>query len=340
MIKTPVRIKSTGLTAGLVDADDKTIPLASLVETINAIAVHSMDADDDLIDYICCEISHDLRESEERRTRVRWNNEAMARVINRVTTLEATLTATIAEKDRRIGELEKLYEPFRPLSLEECEAAFDAIDESEVEPMPDDKVQHGVKYVLDAEYRANYLKEQLDDKTRLVVAARRSITEAQAKLAAVEAERDDAIKERDARGEILDRIQAATGSTWRHGAIEWANRVFAAIHKADSTPNYQSKVTRELVPAFIRQLAKERDHANRMYQTAAELGAEFQKERDALRAELSALRQAAEGAKRELECIIGQATERGWTSGGPKRVVAALTAALTRAGIEAKGAGE
>lgn len=89
---------------------------------------------------------------------------------------------------------------------------------------------------------------------------------------AMKGQRDEAGKELDARAKILDSIQSATGSTWWHGAIEWADRIFDACIKADSTSDYKSKITRELIPAYIGQLTKERDHANRMYQTAADTG--------------------------------------------------------------------
>lgn len=51
-----------------------------------------------------------------------------------------------------------------------------------------------------------------------------------------------------------------------------------------------------------------------------------------LEARNTKLREACEVARRELNCIIGQAVYRGETAGGPKRVVTKLTAALAGEG--------
>lgn len=84
--------------------------------------------------------------------------------------IEQAFEKLVDERDR----YKELYEPFRPLSLEEAAAAFDA--QEDCPPMPPEKVEHGLKYVLDAEYR---------------VAGRRAVAEAAASLEAKQRECDE-----------------------------------------------------------------------------------------------------------------------------------------------------
>jgi hypothetical protein len=181
------------------------------------------------------------------------------------------------------------------------------------------------------------------------------------KLAAVEAERDGLREERDSLQTTFDlrwkadrratsRWQEATGEvlTWPDHAdlcawlLEEVDRLrtWEVVELKTSDVSgfiVRRKVDRKLlnikgewgvVPLLFVDAHLAEKHA---CAKLGSMGGFLAKEIAQLRAELSALRQAAERAKRELECIIGQATARGWTSGGPKRVVAALTAALTPA---------
>lgn len=58
-------------------------------------------------------------------------------------------------------------EPFRPMSLEECEAALDAVADEDCKPMTDEQIEHGVKYATDAAYRAEWLKTRHDEQCRI-----------------------------------------------------------------------------------------------------------------------------------------------------------------------------
>jgi hypothetical protein len=57
--------------------------------------------------------------------------------------------------------------PFRPMSIEDCEAALDAIDDEDCKPMTPEQIEHGVKYATDADYRADYLKERFNEQLRI-----------------------------------------------------------------------------------------------------------------------------------------------------------------------------
>lgn len=67
-----------------------------------------------------------------------------------------TLAQLLAENEQqrmRIEQLEAEVAPFRPMTIEEAEKAF---DEAPDMPLSEDEVEHGVKYATDAEYRAEH----------------------------------------------------------------------------------------------------------------------------------------------------------------------------------------
>lgn len=78
-------------------------------------------------------------------------------------TKEEWQAGEIARLEARVKELEALYAPFRPMSLEEAERELDAI---EAEPMEDGEVEHMVKYATNTEYRAEHLKNQFVRQSR------------------------------------------------------------------------------------------------------------------------------------------------------------------------------
>lgn len=73
----------------------------------------------------------------------------------------------IVEQEKKIAALEAECAPFRPMSIEEAEAALDAIDEADCPPMSPEQIEHGVKYATDAEYRAEWLKEKFNEQCRI-----------------------------------------------------------------------------------------------------------------------------------------------------------------------------
>ena len=53
---------------------------------------------------------------------------------------------------------------FKPLSLEECDAA---LDDCEPIPLSEERLQHGLKYATDDKYRADCLKQKYDEQLRV-----------------------------------------------------------------------------------------------------------------------------------------------------------------------------
>lgn len=54
--------------------------------------------------------------------------------------------------------------PFRPMSVEECEAAF---DEADAVPISDEEIEHGVNFATDPVYRANHLQQRYNEQWRI-----------------------------------------------------------------------------------------------------------------------------------------------------------------------------
>lgn len=144
------------------------------------------------LDWLACEIDHDLREGKEER--IRWNNRAMILMLQKVRNLEAELASLRKERDELLAmvsdecekcgftpecgitqdgcvgcEIARLREElamWKPLTTEEAQAAYEA---AEAVPMSDDDVQKIVDRVMDhAERMSNR------DEATLVATLRKS----------------------------------------------------------------------------------------------------------------------------------------------------------------------
>lgn len=70
--------------------------------------------DDDTLRYIQSEVSHDIREDENRIERIRWNNRSVLMLLNHIVKLEAEVTRLKKEKGLSNDELQKLAEKYPP----------------------------------------------------------------------------------------------------------------------------------------------------------------------------------------------------------------------------------